>query len=131
MQLKRVVVTGIGAVTPVGNNVNDFWNNLVNGVSGAAPITRFDASKFKSQFACEVKGFNIEDYIDRKEARRMDTFSHYGIAAAAQAVEDSGINAEGLNKDRIGVIWASGIGGLDTFLEECTAFAKGDGNATF
>jgi 3-oxoacyl-[acyl-carrier-protein] synthase II len=131
MQLKRVVVTGIGAVTPVGNNVNDFWNNLVNGVSGAAPITRFDASKFKSQFACEVKGFNIEDYIDRKEARRMDTFSHYGIAAAAQAVEDSGINAEGLNKDRIGVIWASGIGGLDTFLEECTAFAKGDGTPRF
>jgi 3-oxoacyl-[acyl-carrier-protein] synthase II len=131
MQLKRVVVTGIGAVTPVGNNVNDFWNNLINGVSGAAPITRFDASKFKSQFACEVKGFNIEDYIDRKEARRMDTFSHYGIAAAAQAVEDSGINAEGLNKDRIGVIWASGIGGLDTFLEECTAFAKGDGTPRF
>lgn len=131
MQLKRVVVTGIGAVTPVGNNVNDFWNNLVNGVSGAAPITRFDASKFKSQFACEVKGFNIEDYIDRKEARRMDTFSHYGIAAAAQAVEDSGINAEGLNKDRIGVIWASGIGGLDTFLEECTTFAKGDGTPRF
>jgi len=131
MQLKRVVVTGIGAVTPVGNNVNDFWNNLINGVSGAAPITRFDASKFKSQFACEVKGFNIEDYIDRKEARRMDTFSHYGIAAASQAVEDSGINAEGLNKDRIGVIWASGIGGLDTFLEECTAFAKGDGTPRF
>lgn len=131
MQLKRVVVTGIGAVTPVGNNVNDFWNNLVNGVSGAAPITRFDASKFKSQFACEVKGFNIEDYIDRKDARRMDTFSHYGIAAAAQAVEDSGINTEGLNKDRIGVIWASGIGGLDTFLEECTAFAKGDGTPRF
>lgn len=131
MQLKRVVVTGIGAVTPVGNNVNDFWNNLINGVSGAAPITRFDASKFKSQFACEVKGFNIENYIDRKEARRMDTFSHYGIAAAAQAVEDSGINAEGLNKDRIGVIWASGIGGLDTFLEECTAFAKGDGTPRF
>jgi 3-oxoacyl-[acyl-carrier-protein] synthase II len=131
MQLKRVVVTGIGAVTPVGNNVNDFWNNLVNGVSGAAPITRFDASKFKSQFACEVKGFNIEDYIDRKDARRMDTFSHYGIAAAAQAVEDSGINTEGLNKDRIGVIWASGIGGLDTFLEECTTFAKGDGTPRF
>lgn len=131
MQLKRVVVTGIGAVTPVGNNVNDFWNNLVKGVSGAAPITRFDASKFKSQFACEVKGFNIEDYIDRKDARRMDTFSHYGIAAAAQAVEDSGINTEGLNKDRIGVIWASGIGGLDTFLEECTTFAKGDGTPRF
>ena len=131
MQLKRVVVTGIGAVTPLGNNVNDFWKNLINGVSGAAPITRFDASKFKTQFACEVKGFNIEDYLEKKEARKMDAFSHYGIAAASQAVEDSKINAENLNKDRIGVIWASGIGGLDTFLAECSAFAKGDGTPRF
>jgi 3-oxoacyl-[acyl-carrier-protein] synthase II len=131
MQLKRVVVTGIGAVTPLGNNANDFWNNLVNGVSGAAPITRFDASKFKTQFACEVKGFNIEDYIERKEARKMDAFSHYGIAASAQAVEDSGINSDKFDKDRIGVIWASGIGGLDTFLSECSAFVKGDGTPRF
>ena len=131
MQLKRVVVTGIGAVTPLGNNANDFWNNLVNGVSGAAQITRFDASKFKTQFACEVKGFNIEDYIERKEARKMDAFSHYGIAASAQAVEDSGINSDQFDKDRIGVIWASGIGGLDTFLSECSAFVKGDGTPRF
>jgi 3-oxoacyl-[acyl-carrier-protein] synthase II len=132
MQLKRVVVTGVGAVTPLGNNVNDYWNNLINGVSGAAPITRFDASKFKSQFACEVKNFNVEDYIDKKEARRMDRFSHLGIAAASQAVTDSGLDAEGVaNKDRVGVIWASGIGGLDTFLEECSTFAKGDGTPRF
>lgn len=132
MQLKRVVVTGIGAVTPLGNNVNDYWNNLINGVSGAAPITRFDASKFKTQFACEVKGFDIGEYLDRKEARKMDRFSHFGIAAATQAVKDSGLDAEGVaNPDRIGVIWASGIGGLDTFLEECSAFAKGDGTPRF
>ena len=131
MQLKRVVVTGIGAVTPLGNNATEFWTNLVNGVSGAAPITRFDASKFKTQFACEVKGFNIEDYIERKEARKMDAFSHYGIAASAQAVEDSGIHSDQLDKDRIGVIWASGIGGLDTFLSECTSFVKGDGTPRF
>jgi 3-oxoacyl-[acyl-carrier-protein] synthase II len=131
MQLKRVVVTGIGAVTPLGNNPSEFWKNLVNGVSGAAPITRFDASKFKTQFACEVKGFNIEDYVERKEARKMDAFTHFGIAASAQAVEDSGINGEQFDKDRIGVIWASGIGGLDTFLSECTAFVKGDGTPRF
>ncbi|MDP2386232.1 MAG: beta-ketoacyl-ACP synthase II [Bacteroidota bacterium] len=131
MQLKRVVVTGVGAVTPLGNNVNDYWTNLINGVSGAAPITRFDASKFKTQFACEVKGFNIEEYLDRKEARKMDAFSHYGIAAASQAVLDSGINGDAIDKDRVGVIWASGIGGLDTFLAECSAFAKGDGTPRF
>jgi len=131
MQLKRVVVTGIGAVTPLGNSPSEFWKNLVNGVSGAAPITRFDASKFKTQFACEVKGFNIEEYVERKEARKMDAFTHFGIAASAQAVEDSGINGEQFDKDRIGVIWASGIGGLDTFLSECTAFVKGDGTPRF
>lgn len=131
MQLKRVVVTGVGAVTPLGNNVNDYWTNLINGVSGAAPITRFDASKFKTQFACEVKGFNIEEYLDRKEARKMDAFSHYGIAAASQAVLDSKLDTEGIDKDRVGVIWASGIGGLDTFLAECSAFAKGDGTPRF
>ena len=131
MQLKRVVVTGLGAVTPLGNNVNDYWNNLINGVSGAAPITRFDASKFKTRFACEVKGFNIEDYFDKKEARKLDTYSWYGIAASVQAFADSGLDAEGIDKNEIGVIWGSGIGGLDTFQNETFAFAKGDGTPRF
>jgi 3-oxoacyl-[acyl-carrier-protein] synthase II len=131
MQLKRVVVTGLGAVTPLGNNVNDYWNNLINGVSGAAAITRFDASKFKTRFACEVKGFNIEDYFDKKEARKLDTYSWYGIAASVQAVADSGIDAEGIDKNEIGVIWGSGIGGLDTFQNETFGFAKGDGTPRF
>ena len=123
MQLKRVVVTGLGAVTPLGNNVNDYWTNLVNGVSGAAIITRFDASKFKTRFACEVKGFNPEDYFDKKEARRVDAFTHYGIAASVQAMADSGLDQEGFDKNEIGVIWGSGIGGLDTFQTETFAFA--------
>src|ERR1044072_4584488 len=127
MQLKRVVVTGLGAVTPLGNSVNDYWNNLINGVSGAAPITRFDASKFKTRFACEVKGFNPEDYFDKKEARKLDAYCWYGIAASVQAVEDSGLMAEGIDRNEVGVIWGSGIGGLDTFQTETFAFAKGDG----
>ena len=131
MQLKRVVVTGLGAVTPLGNNVADYWNNLINGVSGAAPITRFDASKFKTRFACEVKGFNPEDYFDKKEARKLDAYSWYGIAASAQAVADSGLDAENIDKNEIGVIWGSGIGGLDTFQTETFAFAKGDGTPRF
>lgn len=131
MQLKRVVVTGLGAVTPLGNNVNDYWNNLINGVSGAAPITRFDASKFKTRFACEVKGFNPEDYFDKKEARRVDAYTWYGVAASVQAFEDSGLGAEGIDRNEIGVIWGSGIGGLDTFQTETFAFAKGDGNPRF
>lgn len=131
MQLKRVVVTGLGAVTPLGNNVNDYWNNLINGVSGAAPITRFDASKFKTRFACEVKGFNPEDYFDKKEARKLDTYTWYGIAASVQAVADSGIDSEGVDKNEVGVIWGSGIGGLDTFQNETFAFAKGDGTPRF
>jgi 3-oxoacyl-[acyl-carrier-protein] synthase II len=131
MQLKRVVVTGLGAVTPLGNSVNDYWNNLINGVSGAAPITRFDASKFKTRFACEVKGFNPEEYFDKKEARKLDAYSWYGIAASVQAVADSGIDAEGIDKNEIGVIWGSGIGGLDTFQTETFAFAKGDGTPRF
>src|SRR3954471_19860481 len=131
MQLKRVVVTGLGAVTPLGNSVNDYWNNLINGVSGAAPITRFDASKFKTRFACEVKGFNPEDYFDKKEARKLDAYSWYGIAASAQAVADSGLDAEGIDRNEIGVIWGSGIGGLDTFQTETFAFAKGDGTPRF
>ncbi len=131
MQLKRVVVTGLGAVTPLGNSVNDYWNNLINGVSGAAPITRFDASKFKTRFACEVKGFNPEDYFDKKEARKLDAYCWYGIAASVQAVADSGIDAEGIDKNEVGVIWGSGIGGLDTFQAEAFAFAKGDGTPRF
>ena len=131
MQLKRVVVTGLGAITPLGNNVNDYWTSLINGVSGAAPITRFDASKFKTRFACEVKGFNTDDYFDKKEARKLDTYSWYGIAASVQAFADSGLDAEGIDKNEIGVIWGSGIGGLDTFQNETFAFAKGDGTPRF
>ncbi len=131
MQLKRVVVTGLGAVTPLGNNVNDYWNNLVKGVSGAAPITRFDAAKFKTRFACEVKGFNPENYFDRKEARKLDAFTWYGIASSVEAFADSGLDAPGIDRDEIGVIWGSGIGGLDTFQTETFAFAKGDGTPRF
>jgi 3-oxoacyl-[acyl-carrier-protein] synthase II len=131
MQLKRVVVTGLGAITPLGNTVQDYWNNLVAGKSGAARITRFDPSKFKTQFACEVKGFLPEDYFEKKEARKLDPYSHYGIAAADQAVRDAGINGDTIDKTRVGVIWGSGIGGLQTFQDECFAFAKGDGTPRF
>ncbi|MCX8080577.1 MAG: beta-ketoacyl-ACP synthase II [Bacteroidia bacterium] len=131
MALKRVVVTGMGAVTPLGNNVQDFWNNLINGVSGAAEITRFDASKFKTRFACELKGFSPEMYLDKKEIRKLDAFSQYGIAASVQAVEHAGLNSESIDKDEIGVIWGSGIGGLDTFQAETFAYAKGDGTPRF
>ena len=132
MKFRRVVVTGLGAITPLGNNVSDYWNNLLNGVSGAAPITRFDASKFKTQFACEVKGFNPEDYFDRKEARKLDPFSQYGLCSAIQAVKDAGLDGENaFDKDRAGVIWGSGIGGLQTFQDECFGFAKGDGSPRF
>src|SRR6478609_4307180 len=131
MQLKRVVVTGLGAVTPLGNSVNDYWNNLINGVSRYAAITRFDASKFKTRFACEVKGFNPEDYFDKKEARKLDAYCWYGIAASEQAMQDSGLLAETIDKNEVGVIWGSGIGGLDTFQTETFAFAKGDGTPRF
>ena len=132
MKLKRVVVTGLGAITPLGNNVSDYWNNLIAGVSGASPITRFDASKFKTQFACEVKGFNVEEYLERKEARKMDPFSQYGICSAIQAVRDAGLDKENaFLPDRAGVIWGTGIGGLQTFQEECMNFAKGDGTPRF
>jgi len=131
MQLKRVVVTGLGAVTPLGNSVTDYWNNLIAGVSGAAPITRFDASKFKTRFACEVKGFDPEQYFDKKEARKLDAFSWYGIAASVQAVADSGLDSDSIDKNEVGVIWGSGIGGLDTFQAETFAFAKGDGTPRF
>lgn len=132
MKLRRVVVTGLGALTPIGNSVSDYWNNLINGVSGAAPITRFDASKFKTRFACEVKGFNPEDYLDRKEARKIDPFSQYGLCATIQAMGDAGLDGENkFNPDRAGVIWGSGIGGLQTFQDECFNFAKGEGTPRF
>ncbi len=118
MLLKRVVVTGLGAITPLGNNVNDYWKNLVSGISGSANITRFDASNFKTKFACEVKGFNVEEFLERKEARKLDPYTHYAIAASDQAIIDAGIDKEKLNLDKIGVIWASGIGGIDTFYKE-------------
>lgn len=130
MELKRVVVTGLGALTPVGNNVQEYWTNILAGVSGAAPITHFDASKFKTQFACEVKNYNPEDHFDRKEARKLDLFSQYAMVTVAEAVADAGI-ADLENKHRIGVIWGSGIGGLKTFQDECMAFALGDGTPRF
>lgn len=132
MKSRRVVVTGLGAITPLGNTVTDYWNGLINGVSGAAPITRFDASKFKTRFACEVKGFNPEDFLDKKEARKLDPFSQYGLVSAMQAVKDAGLDKEGaFDPDRTGVIWGSGIGGLLTFQEACFDFAKGDGTPRF
>ncbi len=131
MQLKRVVITGLGGITPLGNSVTEFWNNLIKGVSGAAAITRFNAEKFKTRFACEVKGFNLEEYFDKKEARKLDAYSQYGIAASVQAVADSGIAGDNIDKNEVGVIWGSGIGGLDTFQTEAFAFAKGDGTPRF
>ena len=131
MQLKRVVITGLGGITPLGNSVTEFWNNLIKGVSGAANITRFNAEKFKTRFACEVKGFNLDDYFDKKEARKLDAYSQYGIAASVQAVADSGIAGDTIDKNEVGVIWGSGIGGLDTFQAEAFGFAKGDGTPRF
>ena len=131
MQLKRVVVTGLGALTPLGNNVQDYWTGLVNGVSGADMITKFDASKFKTRFACEVKGFDVNDFFERKEGRKLDGFSHYALVVADQAIIDSGLDLEKVNHDRVGVIWGSGIGGLKTFQDEVSAFAKGDGTPRF
>jgi 3-oxoacyl-[acyl-carrier-protein] synthase II len=131
MELKRVVVTGIGALTPLGNSVPEFWKNLVDGVSGADIITHFDASKFKTQFACEVKNFQIENYLDRKEARKLDPFVHYALASTDEAVKDANIDFETLDRDRAGVIWGSGIGGLRTFIDEVTNFNAGDGTPRF
>jgi len=131
MELKRVVITGLGAITPLGNNVADYWQGLLDGKSGAAPITLFDASKFKTQFACEVKDFDPGKYLDRKEARKLDRFSQLAIASSEEAVQDAGLLNAGLDPDRIGVIWGSGIGGLRTFLDEVSNFAKGDGTPRF
>jgi 3-oxoacyl-[acyl-carrier-protein] synthase II len=131
MELKRVVVTGVGALTPIGNTASEYWTALLNGVSGAAPITHFDASLFKTQFACEVKGYDPDSHFDRKEGRKLDKFSQYAMVAVEEAVQDAGLLQDTLNHDRVGVIWGSGIGGLLTFQEECMAFALGDGTPRF
>ena len=131
MGLKRVVVTGLGALTPIGNNVPDFWEALTNGVSGAAPIKSFDTEKFKTKFACEVKNFNPEDFLDRKEARMLDPFVQYALVATEEAVKDGGFDFSKLDTNRIGVIWGAGIGGLKTFLDEVSNFAKGDGTPRY
>lgn len=131
MQLKRVVVTGLGALTPIGNNIEEYWNALVNGVSGAAPITHFDASKSKTRFACEVKNFNPIDFIDRKSARKMDKFTQYAMVASDEAIADAGLDLETINKLRVGVIWGAGIGGLETLQNEVLNYAAGDGTPKF
>ena len=131
MELKRVVVTGIGALTPIGNNFQEYWNALTAGVSGAAPITLFDAQLFKTQFACEVKNFDPEDHFDRKEARKLDRCGQLGLVAAREAVAHSGILESNVNKQRVGVIWGSGIGGNKTFEEEVSNFATGNGTPRF
>ena len=131
MNLKRVVVTGIGAITPLGNSVPEFWQGLINGISGAAPITKFDAEKFKTRFACEVKGFDANEYFGRKDARKMDAFAQYAMVATDEAVIDSGIDLEKINLDRAGVIWGSGIGGLRTFQLEVENYTDGGRNPRF
>ena len=131
MQLKRVVVTGMGALTPLGNSVTEYWNNLRNGVSGCDLITNFDASKFKTRFACEIKNFDPTNFLDKKEARKVDRFTQIAIVASDQAVADAGIDSTNVNADRVGVVFGSGIGGLITFQEEVMNFAKGDGTPRF
>ena len=131
MQLKRVVVTGLGALTPIGNTVQEYWDGLMAGKSGAAPIKQFDASLFKTQFACELKDFNVEDHIDRKEARKLDQFSQYAIVTATEAMADAALLESNPNLDRIGVIWGSGVGGLKTFQEEAREYFGGDGTPRF
>lgn len=131
MELKRVVVTGMGALTPIGNTVPEFWESLKNGISGCDLITHFDASKFKTRFACEVKNFNVENFMDRKEARKLDRYAQFALVAADEAVKDSGLELDKIDLDEAGVIWASGIGGIQTFQEEVISFSKGDGTPRF
>lgn len=131
MQLKRVVVTGLGALTPLGNNLDAYWGNLIKGVSGAGPITRFNPEKFKTQFACEVKDYDPLNYFDRKEVRKMDLFTQFAMIAATEAFENSGLNLESIDLSKAGVIWGSGIGGLKTFQDEVMSFAQGDGTPRF
>jgi|TARA_B100001093_G_scaffold98075_1_gene90088 3-oxoacyl-[acyl-carrier-protein] synthase II len=131
MELRRVVVTGLGALTPIGNTVSDYWDGLISGKSGAADITYFDASLFKTQFACELKNFNPENFMDRKLSRKMDRFAQYAIVSSDEAIKDSRLNTEKIDKDRIGVIWGAGIGGLETFQNEVLGFASGNGTPRF
>lgn len=131
MELKRVVVTGMGALTPLGNTVDEYWNGLINGVSGADMITQFDASRFRTKFACEVKNFDPTQFLDKKEARKIDRFTQFALVVSDQAMADAGLNKENINPDRVGVVFASGIGGLTTFQHEVTDFAKGDGTPRF
>ncbi|NRD22298.1 beta-ketoacyl-ACP synthase II [Winogradskyella litoriviva] len=131
MELKRVVVTGLGALTPIGNTIDEYWDALISGKSGAAPVTHFDAEKFKTQFACEIKNFEVTDFIDRKLSRQMDKFSQYAMVASDEAIVDSKLDLEAINKLRVGVIWGAGIGGLETFQEEVLNYAAGDGTPRF
>ena len=131
MQIKRVVVTGLGALTPIGNNIEEYWDGLVNGKSGAAPVTYYDTEKFKVKFACELKNYNAEDFFDRKQARKLDKFAQYAMVASDEAIEDSGLDLETIDKFRVGVIWGAGIGGLETFQNEVLNFAAGDGTPRF
>jgi len=131
MQLKRVVVTGLGALTPIGNNIEEYWDGLVNGKSGAAPVTYYDSEKFKTKFACELKNYNPLDYFDRKNARRMDRFAQYAMVSSDEAIIDSKLDLEKIDKYRVGVIWGAGIGGLETFQNEVLNFAAGDGTPKF
>ena len=131
MKLRRVVVTGLGALTPLGNTAPEFWSGLANGVSGAGLITHFDTTKFKTKFACELKGFDPSNFFDRKEVRKFDPFTLYGMVSADEAVKDSGLDAEGIDHDRVGVIWASGIGGMTTIFDEISGYAAGDGTPRF
>lgn len=131
MSLKRVVVTGLGALTPIGNNISEYWDGLKNGRSGSAPITYFDTEKFKTKFACEIKNFDPLDFFDRKEARKLDRFAQYALVASDEAIKDAGLELEKLDKFRVGVIWGAGIGGLETFQDEVLNFAAGDGTPRF
>ena len=131
MKLRRVVVTGLGALTPIGNSTEEYWKGLINGVSGAGPITRFDPAKFKTRFACEVKNFNPENYFDRKEVRKYDIYSHFGLISADEAIKDAGFDLSKMDLNRVGVIMASGIGGLDTLISEVSGFLQGDGTPRF
>ena len=131
MELKRVVVTGLGALTPLGNSVDEYWDSLAKGVSGSDHITRFDTSNFKTKFGCEIKNFDLSTYLDRKEARKLDTYAQYAVVSTDQAIADSGMDLEKLDRTRIGVIWGSGIGGSNTFLKEVTGFAQGSGVPRF
>ena len=131
MQLKRVVVTGLGALTPIGNNIEEYWNGLKNGKSGSAPVTYYDTEKFKVKFACELKGFDPLEHFDRKEARKLDRFAQYALVSSDEAIQDSGLDLDKLDKFRVGVIWGAGIGGLETFQNEVLNFAEGDGTPRF